>query len=914
MSLVFLKSDVQQEEGNRHKASRFSNYLTQPLHLEPNSQVALVNTKFNIQGGQQLSDTGTLEFRFGNPTLNMPIQLPLKDIYVTSWESECNTIARACNMLGLDDNFNHAYVDSNTVPTIGGVAPTDITPQDEYNAGTNFFYADGERKAYMRLVQRGVNQMFNQGFNTCGTNGNITYPTAGGGYGQIPAGINFGSGDNRIDFCDLTEYDVDNVASFTMAPTVYGNDAILRQPRFGGPSTGISTGANFYNTNYAASRLARSAIDYTRPLSDPPSPFNIAGTDNSEIAFNNYQTAIDSGVPAADWDRYWGYSMESSRCGIKQYVGNQALGAVPELNGGGHDLPSGLNTGGYNIYVQDSILYNDCDVYMPNTDVGGAVAGKVGLTASFFGVHSERFVHTAAGTNRTADNTLFSSRRIFMQNVDLNRSDDSSTPQHAWARYLFGVRTKWVGAVPNKRLIAQAEILDPEASLIYSEYRRVGPQLDITALCQGTNTAGSGGDGNPVNFGGSYDINVHGGPTTEAFLVWRFRWTSPYQMAIEFMLSVDGNINSYHLEKDEPYLPSGNNGDPTTGWVTLYNMNVNDNGRTGATYYFNNWHNGLIFVNYPTLGGDRQFNFNKGFYDTRLPNRLHQNNPTADLGIGEVINLTKLKDYSEMKYWSDEPINWYEDGGTIISYKDDTVPGETPQRLENFEQETFDSSGFAKKEIYWLVKPMKDLNDVDQWRSWFDYDIDQMAYDVTYPRDLNMGVEFGLVKETDASVLEWNNDIDGIGTPFTIYGWNGINKIMAGLASLSLHYQLTNLPILSQQGVKSTTDKTFYVVDTLCVAENHSGAAEEGWYCHEVPEKLFIDLNNAGPLDLNRLDILITDDDNKQLTNLRYDTSLVICFRQKPNNQGYSRFQGGTTNGGQRFDPSSPFFQRNAPM
>jgi len=136
---------------------------------------------------------------------------------------------------------------------------------------------------------------------------------------------------------------------------------------------------------------------------------------------------------------------------------------------------------------------------------------------------------------------------------------------------------------------------------------------------------------------------------------------------------------------------------------------------------------------------------------------------------------------------------------------------------------------------------------------------------------------------------------------------------LPGLASLSLHYQLTNLPVLSQNGVKATTNKTIYVVDTLCLHD--SNTTPQGWYCHEVPEKLWIDLNNIGPLDLNRLEMLITDDENKEVTSFGAGlaTSVVLCFRQKPNNTGAKQFQGGTLTN-QRFDPSHTFYTQTQPM
>ncbi len=907
MSLVFLKSrnNESSRTSNPHTPSRFSNYFTQPLHLEPNSQVALVNTKFNLVGGNQLSESGTLEVRFGNETLNQPIQLPLKDPYVVDWEAETNTIGRAINMLGLDDNFNHAYVDSNVVPTITGVAPADIDPQDEYNAGTNMFYAEGERKCYGRLIQRAINPIFMQGFNCLNTNPFATWGTAGpNGYGALTNGINLGSGTNRIDFNDNTKYDTTNVASFALIPTAFGADAIVRQPRVGGPAGTTTATANFYHTQYSSTRLIRSAIEPSISISDPPLPSNLGATDNSEIAFNNYDLAVaDPAILPPDYDRYWGYSFSSTRVGIKQYVGNSVLNSVSELNGGGHNLPSAADCGGYNIYVQDGIDAGIAQSNTPAAAVGAAYEGRVGLSAHCFGLNSCEFVHTAGGRVPLADNNNFAGRQQFIQNCDLNRSDSPTEPRGALARYIIGVRYKWKGAAGARRLVAQCEILDPDAPMTNSFYRDVGPELDIHELSQGINTVPPGAG---FNFGGSYDINVHGGANTEAFLVWRFRWTSPYQIAVEFCLSVAGVPTSYDLEKDEPYLPPSSS-NPVTNWCTLYNMNTNGDGATGETFYLNNWHNGLCFVDYPSLGRDLQYNMTKGFYDTRLSNRYKQSGGV--LGIDEVIDMTTLQAYYNQKYWTQEGISIWEEGGAMVSFID-TPAGTTPQRMLNLTPEKFVAgSGLVSKQVYWLVKPMRDLADVDEWASWYNADDDVPAYDVGQPSPFNFGVEFGLVTNADAGVFEWSDDIAAIGTPYEIYGFDGANSILPGLASLSLHYQLNNLPVLSQNGVKATTNKTFYVIDTLCLHDaNHT--TPQGWYCHEVPEKLWIDLNNIGPLDLNRLEILITDDENKEITSFGegLDTSVVLCFRQKPNNTGAQPFQGGTQIN-QRFDPSHTFYQ-----
>ncbi len=910
MSLVFLKSRNNESTAttNPHKPSRFSNYFTQPLHLEPNSQVAMVNTKFNLVGGSQLSQSGLLEIRFGNETLNQPIQIPLKDPYVVDWEVETNTIARACNMLGLDDNFNHAYVDSNVVPTIGTVNPADIEPQDEYNAGTNFFYVEGERKCYGRGVQRQINPIFMQGFNCLNTNPFATWGggIGAGGYGALTNGINLGSGDNRIDFNDNTKYDTTNVGSFPSIPTAFGADAVMRQPRLGGPA-GVSTAfRSFYNTNYASTLLDKSAIEISLSIDDPPTPFNKGGADNSEIAFNNYDLAVaDPAIPASDYEQYWGYSFSSSRVGIKQYVGSDVLNPVPLLNGGGHNLPSAADTGGYNIYCQDQIEVGIAQANTPAPAVGAAYEGRVGLSAHCFGLNSCEFVHTAGGRVPQSDNSSFAGRQQFIQNVDLNRSDSPTEPRGALARYIIGVRYKWKGAIGSRRLIAQCEILDPDASMSDSFYRNVGPELDIHELSQGINTVPVGAG---FNFGGQYDINVFGGANTEAMLIWRFRWTSPYQIAVEFMLSVDGVAGSYNLEEDTPYLPYSTS-DPTAGWCPLYDMNVNGDGATGISYYINNFHNGLCFVDYPSMGRNIQYNMTKGFYDTRLSNRFKQSG--ALLGLDEVIDTVTLQGYYNQKYWTDSNTDIWDEGGSMVSFID-TPAGTTPQRMLNLTPEKFVvGSGLVSKQNSWLVKPMRDLTDVNEWTSWYNADDDQDAYGVGFPSPNTFGVEFGIVTNTSNAVFEWLDDIAGVGTPYEIYGFNGAHAILPGLASLSLHYQLTNLPVLSQNGVKATTNKTIYVVDTLCLHD--SNTTPQGWYCHEVPEKLWIDLNNIGPLDLNRLEMLITDDENKEVTSFGAGlaTSVVLCFRQKPNNIGAKQFQGGTLT---NQDPSHTFYTQTNPM
>lgn len=44
---------------------------------------------------------------------------------------------------------------------------------------------------------------------------------------------------------------------------------------------------------------------------------------------------------------------------------------------------------------------------------------------------------------------------------------------------------------------------------------------------------------------------------------------------------------------------------------------------------------------------------------------------------------------------------------------------------------------------------------------------------------------------------------------------------------------------------------------------------------------MWIDLNNLETIELNRLDVLITDDNNIEQTSLGGSTEIVVMFRQK---------------------------------
>ena len=901
MSLVFLKSKNNETsaEGNPHTPSRFSNYFTQPLHLEPNSQVALVNTQFHAKEGAELENGAqTLYTRIGNEYMNPILEYPLKDLYISNWEDYMNQIARAMNMVSIDGNFNHQLerVSQPTSITHNGKT-SDFNAQAVFETGYNAWFSNNDKRVFTRLVQRGISdQVFNQGFNCLGANPQINYNQAVGA-GVVPAGINMGTGDNEIQFMDAGIKRINSSKTTPLTapnpPTLFANPSNALTPRMLGGG-GINPASSFYNTQWACNRLSGSALDYGRPLTDPPSPFgNDNGVDNSEIAFNN-----DNGS----------YALLMFDGGIKQYTTQATPNAVPELNGGGHQFPSTNESGGYAVITRDMVSKATADVYTPAAAVGATNEGRVGLTASCFGVHSQDFINRYWASN-PAD-----SRRIFLENCDLSISDSPTIPQHAAARYILGVRYRWRGAAPNLRLVAQAEILDINVPATESEYVAVGQELDLYRLCAGQNTAVNP----PAAFGGgaTYDINITGGANTKARLIWRFRWISPYQMTIEFCFEIDGNpAGAYRVTTDEPYLPAGANTDPTAGWCTLYTMNLGgDNGANGASYYFPSWHGGMCVVDYPTR--NNQFSYSKGFYDLRYEYRLKEGLAAIN-GVTNAVDGNAMPSLEQTRFFSGGdpfPSGDYD----IINYtmcKDQTGATADTPLLVNLDPEKFGATGLSEKNIFWLVNTIDNLADAQDWAAFGDgLNNAPPMFDVGQPELLNWGTELGLIPHSEC-ILQYDEDIDNLGSPYEIYGHNPSYALQVGNAGLTLHYQITNLPIASQNGVVASTNKTIYVVNTRNEDRQTSNTTAGGgntgdWYAYEPHEKLYVDLNNYSPLDLNSLSVLITNDNNVEATdNLAYFTDLVLYFRQKPANQGFKQFANQVGQAPVNLDPSSPYFQ-----
>ena len=153
-------------------------------------------------------------------------------------------------------------------------------------------------------------------------------------------------------------------------------------------------------------------------------------------------------------------------------------------------------------------------------------------------------------------------------------------------------------------------------------------------------------------------------------------------------------------------------------------------------------------------------------------------------------------------------------------------------------------------------------------------------YNVGEPQPLlEWGYIFGFTKrDSDQAVYNLNFDPAG---QTAIQSLEGELAIQTTNLVFSNHIQITNLPIQSQNGVANSQNKCVYVVNSLCVGNTHDTNSYR-FFCDTAPQLLWIDLNNLGDIELNRLEVLITDDENKPQTQMLGATDITLMFRVKP--------------------------------
>ncbi len=524
MSLVFCKNDDRSVQEDRHSnllPYRFTSYFTNPLHIPANSQVAYISSQFTLNKNGGISGN-PFYMVVGHPALNMPVPIiPTKE-FVSNWGEQTSFLAELANNYNPDGDYTN--ISSTMDEEYKGVQQQmfvhyDVDGNSDF-AGVNMLYTEEDKVDIIANPRPFGASQFNQGFNCLGRNTKtITYSD---GYVSAP-GIN-GQG------ADIVE------AEFVKQPATGGGGVWSKSTQFFQPAideapnmndTG-NTDANFYNTQYTLDTLS-----------------------NDDYLWASF-SANDLDLPDFDEEAF---SITCSSTGIKKFIGDES----PTANGGGHDGIGGgpIKSGGYALYGFGNQSKTAADTHFDAAYVNSSSdIGFCGIAEQFVGVQSIPFIQSFA------ENMVFPESRDFEDAleqftsvVDVNGSPFTDIPEGMYSRYVLGIRIKEEeDANGNGTLVAQVEILDPQnGTLEDSKYIDVGEKLDIKKLSNGINSAVTPEyQFDSVN---QYVINTYNdsSPRLKANLLFRFRWSSPYTMAIDYTMSESSSPLSYNLKTDEPY-------------------------------------------------------------------------------------------------------------------------------------------------------------------------------------------------------------------------------------------------------------------------------------------------------------------------------------------------------------------------
>ena len=539
MSLVFLKSRDKQAKKTRHNPNKpysFSNYLTQPIEIPPNSQVAYVSSTFNIDDDLAISE-GTMRLLFGLKELDYPMRLISDRINEVGNPSlVVNELIQPLNEYGINDMFVNKLEAENTL--VG------TSLNKAYDFGYNFFYDRDADKVQITATQTTGVDNFNLDFNALNQNpafDSISWDGVPGG--TYPAKINWNELYSEKYHNDLTTYQFNSPAGNATFDTaaVQGLRVGIVSDDADGVENIYLGGPNYYNTGYLCADLAtNTSYDFTIPSDE-----------NNMPSYRQKQ-----------------YPLITTATGIRRVVGNVAPSSDPQRsNTGGHQYIGALNSGGYAIWAPSNTAQSLADQHYDDTIYGTSKVGFTGIAPQFVGVHSIEMIKRVC-----RGNTLQEKLQDFVSICDLNDSASPDTPLGAFPRYLFGLRIEELfDELDSNKLVVYAEILDGSfgSSENNSLYEVIGNKpLDIEALSGGVNTCVPEGQ-DPVIFdsGANYHIQTYDNETGEdpAMLFFRFRWINPYQMCIEYTLSVDGVDGAYNNATDTPYAPSvQSNPNPST--------------------------------------------------------------------------------------------------------------------------------------------------------------------------------------------------------------------------------------------------------------------------------------------------------------------------------------------------------------
>jgi hypothetical protein len=533
MSIVFVKSQDRTAEtgrSNPNKPYRFSNYFSQPLKLPPNSQVAYVGSTFNMNTNGR-TQTEPYYLINGIAELNYPIAIYSEGETVESWAELLNNHADLVNQYGMDSDYVGIKSQRFAYQSIF---------QECNTAGACFTYGNTNKGSFEMVARAESSEVYNMDFNCCGSNPPLNFTAVGGG-NYTQSGLNYNN-----EFID-SRYEGETTVLQESSPSLQ----TLGARNCGGFEVNQKTddttkillllggGANYYNTGMSYCGMETSGYNYDWFNN----PWN--GTTFDRLPpFNEGAYAI----------------VNATQTGIKRIIGMQEINNPDAQlnNGGGHDAMGDAPSGGYAIWTMSNLAHEEAVAHYGTDFNNTAVTGFTGLCAgTSVGVLPCAWVR---GMDSDPQSALFK----YTREVDLNNSTSPLIAEGAKARYVFGfdIYEDYSGGQGNADLKIQAKVLDyvlnENGSLDSSVYRDVGNALSITGLSLGINTAVFP----PYEFDATHNhyINTYDAPSgagnKNSMIFFRFRWTTPYQMAIEFTLQEEGKAGSYNPYTDEPYLPS----------------------------------------------------------------------------------------------------------------------------------------------------------------------------------------------------------------------------------------------------------------------------------------------------------------------------------------------------------------------
>jgi hypothetical protein len=305
-----------------------------------------------------------------------------------------------------------------------------------------------------------------------------------------------------------------------------------------------------------------------------------------------------------------------------------------------------------------------------------------------------------------------------------------------------------------------------------------------------------------------------------------------------------------------------------------YNRTINT---TEDKYLIPSYMGDLALVQYPTT--EEHSVGRKGYFDIRKSYRY--NNRIQE----EQRNANSFVQFSDLPFF----VGPYDSADAVLRISNN-LDEVSPKLMINGilqEPEIFTQDGYSTKEVRFLMNTIEDANNL----KFFKRDDGSPYFNsVGLPQNLELGRMLGLVSNDitgNGSVVILDKDINETAVNYRIYGFNGLNFITNGDLAFSNHIQITNLPIQSQNGVKSTMNKTIYIVNSLNLT-NSIDFGSSTKYTDTAPVLLWVDLNNYGEINLNKLDVLITNDDNVEQKLLRGFTDMTFMIRKKPKDEeGY---------------------------